>query len=462
MNTSHISLHCRRPHSTLSLALAGLVLATAGMGSADARRLPAPASDADFRSYPNQDERVELGQLLFFDKVISGNQNASCATCHHPLAGTSDGLSLPVGEGGVGISVTRNTGSGDDEVGERVPRNAPQLFNLGASEFVFMFHDGRVADLGDGTMLTPNGIMDGLDSALAAQSQFPVTAGAEMAGQAGENSVADAAAAGNLDGPGGVWEQLAQRLQAIPEYVDLFRAAFPDDISQASDITFKHAANAIGAFEDVQWRAIDSPFDRFRRGNHRAMSVEQRLGMSLFYGRAGCSQCHSGSYQSDQQFHAIAMPQIGPGKGDLGPGGDNHGDLGRGRETGDAADNYKFRTPSLRNVAVSGPWGHDGAYNSLEAVVRHHLDPVNSLENYDTSQAVLPANDALDPLDFIHHANADNRAAIAAANELAPKTLRERQFRYLMAFLGSLTDPKAVDLRADVPASVPSGLPLAE
>lgn len=462
MSQSLTTTQSRRFRSPLALAITGLVLAMSGITAADARRLPAPASDADFRVYDNQDARFELGRFLFFDKVISGNQNNSCATCHHPLAGTSDGLSLPVGEGGVGLSVTRETGSGADAIVERVPRNAPQLFNLGASEFTIMFHDGRLRDLGDGTMQTPAGVQTGIDSALAGQAQFPVTSPAEMAGQAGENSVADATAVGNLDGPGGVWEQLAQRLQAIPEYVDLFKDAFPSEISQASDITFKHAANAIGTFEDVNWRSINTPFDRFLRGDRRALSVEQRIGMRLFYGRAGCSTCHSGTYLTDQQFHAIAMPQIGPGKGDPGPGGDNHGDLGLGRESGDPADNYKFRTPPLRNIALTAPYGHDGAYNSLEAVIRHHLDPVNSLENYDTSEAVLPTSATLDGQDFVHHSNADNRAAIAAANELAPRNLRDRDVDYLLAFMQALTDPSAVDLRSDVPDSVPSGLSLVE
>ena len=88
--------------------------------------------------------KVELGKFLFFDKEFGGNRNISCATCHHPMAATGDGLSLPVGEGGAGLGMTRDTGTGEDQIHERVPRNAPHIFNLGAREFTRMFHDGRV------------------------------------------------------------------------------------------------------------------------------------------------------------------------------------------------------------------------------------------------------------------------------------------------------------------------------
>ena len=103
------------------------------------------------------------------------------------MADTGDGLSLPVGEGALGLGVTRDTGSGDDAVPERVPRNAPPLFNLGAREFTTLFHDGRVeVDPDHGTGFnTPAGddLPTGLDNVLATQAMFPVTSGTEMAGQ---------------------------------------------------------------------------------------------------------------------------------------------------------------------------------------------------------------------------------------------------------------------------------------
>ena len=229
--------------------------------------LPEPVSDADYYDKGAPDSaKVELGKQLFFDKILSGNFNISCATCHHPFAGTADGLSLPIGEGGRGLGVTRDTGVGPDVVHERVPRNAPALFNLGAREFTHLFHDGRVQP----NAMFPNGIESpagfdlppGLDSPLAAQAMFPVTSATEMAGQAGENAIADAAAAGDLAGPNGVWAQLAERLGGIDGYVEQFISVF-DDIDSAQDIRFTHAANAIAAFEARNWRADNSPFDRY-------------------------------------------------------------------------------------------------------------------------------------------------------------------------------------------------------
>ena len=234
-----------------------------------------PKPNYDFRT-PSA-EKVELGRVLMFDKILSGNMNISCGTCHHSLADTGDGLSLPVGEGGEGLGVTRNVGAGDDLIHERVPRNAPPVWNLGDNAFHTLFHDGRVTTVtgagfpsGCDTPAKHN-LPDNLENVLACQAMFPVTSATEMAGQEGENSVADAAAAGNLAGPGGVWEQLALRLQAIPEYVDMFKAAFPKGdyrVKKASDITYAHAANAIAAFEGAAWRADNSPFDQFLRGEH--------------------------------------------------------------------------------------------------------------------------------------------------------------------------------------------------
>ena len=389
--------------------------------------------------------------------------NISCTTCHHPLTDTGDGLSLSIGEGGVGLGMTRNTGFGDEAVHARVPRNAPQVFNLGAREFERMFFDGRVAvnpnapsgfDSPAGDLLPL-----GLDNVLAAQAMFPVTSATEMAGQEGENAIADAGAAGDLPT---VWAILAARVQSIPVYVDLFVKAF-DDIEDPSQITYAHAANAIAAWEAAAFRADRSPFDRYLRGEVDAMSGAQLRGMDLFYGGANCASCHSGTFQTDQGFHAIAMPQIGPGKGQNLPGFEGGlDDLGREAVTGSESDRLKFRTPSLRNVAVTGPWGHDGAYNTLEGVIRHHLDTSYALEHYDTSQTALPPRPDLDAIDFLCHHDPARRAILMQHSELGSMSLSDGEVADLVDFMDALTDPRSLDLRFTVPMSVPSGLPVFE
>ena len=424
-----------------------------------------PTSAVAQLSTANDGNVSKLGKFLFFDKILSGNQNISCATCHHPFAALGDGLSLPVGAGGTGLGVTRETeGKPSQAIVERVPRNAPHLFVIGDNEFTDMFHDGRVAV--DATQpsgfLSPAGdnLPMGLNSLLAAQALFPVTSAAEMAGQPGENAIADAAAQNDLSSPEGVWAQLATRLRNNDEYVQLFIDAF-DDVNTAADISMVHAANAIGEFEATTWRCDNSPMDQYlRTGSLDTVSSKALRGGELFYGKANCNECHTGVFQTDQKYHAIAMPQIGPGKGD---GSDGHDDFGRERVTGEIDDRYKFRTPTLRQVAFTGPWGHSGAYNSLEAVVRHHLNPVESLNNYDPTQALLVSRDDLDQLDFIAHNDLGRREALANANTLEPIELTDSEVSDLLEFLTiALTDTSCTDLRIDVPKHLPSGLPIAD
>ncbi len=490
----------RRPVLYSALA-AGLTVGLAGpMVAGNDAPVPVPAvSDADFHhDGAPREAMVALGRALFFDKILSGNRNISCATCHHPAHASGDGVSLTLGEGAAGLGPERAAGP-DQPVLGRVPRNSQALFNVGAREFVRMLHDGRV-EL-DTTGSLPSGfwtpareqLPPGLDSALAAQALFPVLSNVEMAGHQGENEIADAIAVNRLGGPDGAWDLLAQRLRAIPDYVALFSAAYPE-IEGPDGITYVHAANAIAAFETVAFRADASPFDLYLRDpDANPLPEAAERGMALFYGEAGCAACHSGSLQTDQGFHAIAMPQIGPGKGD---GADDSywretgfqrrlEDFGRYRVTFDPADLYHFRTPSLRNVALTGPWGHAGAYATLEAVVRHHLDPIAALEAYDIDQAVLlPAATVIErsgtgselrfgpvnPARRADHALRDGwvqqtaalRQQIADASELPARDLSDAQVADLIAFLHALTDPTSRELDHLVPATVPSGLPVAD
>ena len=443
--------------------------------------LPEAVTDADFYDDGNPTpEKVELGRLLFFDKILSGNRNISCATCHHPDHGTSDGVALSFGEGASGLGPNRQPGQKKSEaVHGRIPRNSPALFNLGAREFTRLFHDGRVeADTHgyyEGGFITPAKwkLPSGLDSALAAQAMFPVTSPDEMAGQKGENPVADAVSLNRAAGPGGAWDLLAERLRAIPEYRKRFEDAFSPLKSMVPRISLLCMPPMPSQLlKAVAFRADNSAFDRYLRGEKNALQENAKRGMALFYGQARCVSCHSGKFQTDHGFHAIAMPQIGPGKAD---GKDpaywrasgHRGfveDFGRGRVTARSEDNYKFRTPSLRNVAVTGPWGHAGAYDSLEKVVRHHIDARNRLEQYEIPEDLLPPLPAVLELtasgsSLEHHwLNASRlkgflmrdswvvgqralRQRIASANELQPVELSDSQVNDLISFLKGLTDP---------------------
>ncbi len=450
-----------------------------------------PVVDADFYDdgvFPAA--KVRLGTLLFFDKILSGNRNIACATCHHPRFATTDGVAMSLGEGAVGLGPDRRVAARTPVI-DREPRNSQALFLLGAKTFTHMFHDGRVAVDPErywrsGFRSPALGVLPrGLDNVLAAQAMFPVTSEVEMAGHDGENPIATAAAAQTLARFTRVWALLARRLRAIPEYVALFRDAYPEIVA-AEQITFVHAANAIAAFEAAAFRADDSPFDRYLRTRDPApLEPDAFRGMALFYGKAGCAGCHGGKFLTDQRFHAIAMPQIGPGKSS----GNDNGywratgfllrveDWGRYLFTKRVPDKYRFRTPSLRNVELTGPWGHAGAYNSLEAVVRHHLDPVRSLNAYDPATARLPPIDhaigrwSFEPVEEDRMADYRRRdawvqnsprlrQAIAAANELALEPLADAEIADLVAFLKSLTDPRSRDLTHLIPARVPSGLPV--
>ena len=338
-----------------------------------------------------------------------------------------------------------------------MPRNAPHLFNLGAKQFETMFHDGRLTANPDhpSGFDSPAGddLLPGLDHALAAQAMFPPTSAAEMAGQVGENAVADATATGNVQE---VWRLLTERVVANDEYWQLIQQAYPN--VQKQDVTFVHIANAIGAFEATAFRADNSRFDRYLRGEYTP-SQSERMGYKIFKGKGNCMSCHTGVLQTDHQFHALGIPQIGPGKGD---GLEGHDDFGREQVTADANDRYRFRTPTLRNVAVTGPWGHDGAYDTLEAMVLHHLNPEQSLENYDSTQARLPPRADLDEIDTMVHNDSMSRDALKAAIEIQPVNLSSEEVAYLIEFLNALTDPKSLDMRSTVPYKVPSGLPMGD
>jgi cytochrome c peroxidase len=281
---------------------------------------------------------------------------------------------------------------------------------------------------------------------------FPVTSPDEMAGHYSESDVSQAVREGIITGPGGVWDILARRVAAVPEYRALFAAAVPE-IAAGREIGFTDISNAIGAFMGFEWRSDDSPFDRHLRGEV-PLAGPAAAGMELFYGKAGCAGCHSGPFQTDHRFHAMGAPQLGPGKGARFEPHDR--DEGRFRVTNDPADLYAFRTPSLRNIALTGPYGHAGAHAALPAFLTAHLDPKAALAGYDRALVRLPALAGAE--DWAVMDDPAELAAIAAAVVTPPVALSPAEIDTLYAFLLALTGDTALEGRLGVPQTVPSGL----
>lgn len=427
-------------------------------GALAAGQLPAPLTDADFPSHLMPE--VELGRQLFWDKILSGNRNISCATCHHPRFGTSDGVSLGIGEGGIGLGRDRKPDP-TDYPEQRIPRNAPGLWNVGANGFTVLFADGRIEM--DPTRPTgfrtpmEDEMVRGFTSVLSAQTMFPVLSSDEMAGHYEENEVSMLVRQGRLTGPSGAWAAIASRVAGIPAYERQFKLVYPE-IAAGRAISFTDISNAIAAYMTFDFRSDTSPFDEWLRGEADLDPAAKR-GMTLFYGEAGCATCHSGALFTDMKFHAMGDPQIGPGKAERFE--EHQHDTGRQKVSNRLADAYAFRTPSLRNVTLTAPYGHAGAYASLDAYLRQHIDPGSGLMRYELTNAILPAMRVGKP-DLSTSQEAADYVGIAAAAASAPHvSLSELQLADIEAFLAALEDPTAkAGGRMGVPDSVPSGLPV--
>ncbi len=415
--------------------------------------LPQPLQEEDFIAF--DEGQARLGQLLFFDPILSGNRNIACATCHHPQLGSGDGLSLGIGEGGEGLGRDRTPGAGDAKIVKRIPRNAPALWNLGAKEIDILFHDGRlsVSDIYENGFDSPaqEWLPDGLNSILAAQALFPMTAEFEMAGNPKENQIAGAV----YDRIDNVWPIVAKRVRIIPEYAEMFIAAF-DDVYRALDIEITHIVNALAAFEAHEFTSYDSPFDAYLSGDEAALNADQKAGMELFYGKAECSSCHSGKLLSDQEFHALMLPHFGPGK--TRQWDPIVRDVGRMGASDRLEDAYRFRTPMLRNVALTGPYGHNGAYADLEAMVRHHMDPRTAFAAWEKGNAVLPEVPWLEKADFRSFEDTRERARLASQTDIERIELNDDEVAQIVAFLHALTGTESIKGRLGIPNSVPSGL----
>ena len=421
---------------------------------------------------------AKLGQDLFFDPLLSGDRNISCATCHHPDFAMADGRTLPIGTGGSGLGpervfvdrvtlgaeagavrrlpgqidpITGETVVTNPFVGQFVPRNSPTVIN--SALFSAQFWDGRVESyaLQGAKVETQESVINdlGMTDVLAAQALFPITSLHEMAG----------ATLGGLP-PQTIRTQLLARLQEesgyLVQFLDLFGDQVAEDAGPEEAITLPNIALALAAFER-RFIFTDAPWDNFLAGDDQALTDQEVQGALLFYGEAkagvNCVQCHSGDLFTDMDFHNLLAPQLGPGKGN---GYTQREDWGRANVTFDIRDRYKFRTPSLRNVTLTAPYFHDGAYATLESAIAHHCNIVDGASAYDPSANGVPPTffSSLQPY------QPSKQWASAAQQLQKGLPLDEQDIADLVAFLGALTDPAATDLAKFIPESVPSNLPL--
>lgn len=332
-------------------------------------------------------EKVELGRLLFFDRRLSHNNTISCAMCHIPEQGfTSNEIATAVGI-----------------EGRTVRRNAPTIYNVAYLER--LFHDGR-------------------ETTLEQQIWGPLLAANEM----GNPSVG----------------QVVEQIKAIPGYQERFEAAF-----EGRPPSMETLGMALASYQRLLVSA-GSAFDRwYYGGDEQALTTEQVAGFELFNGSAGCSGCHLINEEfalfTDNQMHNTGIGyrrsmskapdelkvHIAPGvevkmRGDVVADASEPppNDLGLYEITGNPADRWKYRTPSLRNVALTAPYMHDGSIASLEKVIAF----------YDEGGV---ENELLDP-------------------RIRPLGLDQEQKAQLVAFLRALTGENVDQLVADAFA-VPVG-----
>ncbi len=386
---------------------------------------------------------VALGRALMFDKILSGNRDISCGSCHEPSLHATDGLPLAVGTGGTGVGAARTLGPGRSFV----PRNAPSLLNS-AIGLTYVFWDGRLTRFGPPPPELP--FPADLSNLLVAQAMMPVLNRREMRGEVGDldvfgnpNELAQFADTESTQ----IWNAVMQRVLAIPEYVRMFGAAYPGQTTY----TIREAAIALATFQMDQLMRTNSPFDRYLARDDNALSVEAKRGGVLFFGDARCSSCHNGPFLGGQQFSNSGAPQLGPGVGNGAPL-----DLGRGALPNNDFYKFAFRVPPLRNVELTAPYFHNGSLATLESVVAHYNDVTKSLREFDP--ATLPA-----AVRGSYHGDGATINGVLATLDFRlrdPLHLTEAQQHELVEFLKSLTDPAARDLSGIAPTSVPSGLPI--
>lgn len=414
------------------------------------------------RSLPTIDQPIAiLGRALFFSKSLSGQFDTACASCHHPVLGGADQLTFSVGVDALNpdqLGIGRRNKTDEFEV----PRNAPTVFNTGLWD-TGLFWDSRVESLGKepGThgsqsgIRTPDSAFGEADSAAganlaAAQAKFPVVSEYEMRGETFEegsdNDTIRTHLAARIGGYGVGSDELENN-----GWLARFQEAFGINSNAESLITFERIAQAISEYEQSMV-FVDNPWQHYLEGDLEALTEQQKRGAILFFsppqqGGAGCAACHNGPLFSDGQHHTVAFPQFGPGQDD-----GTVDDLGRERATADTSDRFRFRTPSLLNIAQTAPYGHAGSFDTLERVVRHYLNPPLSVEGFFDQKewCQLPQfEQRTDCASLFPDSPANSRLALeklrneqlARTSRLANIRLNENDVSALVSFLEALTDP---------------------
>ncbi len=390
---------------------------------------------------------ANVGRLLWFDTLTGLNDDNTCAGCHSPTAGFGDTQSIAIG-------IQNNSIVGPHRAGPRNMRRTPTAINT--AFYANLMWNSRFAalssdpfDNGAGFLFpAPEALtLSGQPHLLAAQAFIPPTERTEVAG---------------FDFPGdndAIRAEVLSRLNANANYRALFGRIFPA-VRAGAPISFDQFGQAIAEFE-FSLTFANASLDQFARGQRSALTDDEKQGALLFFGAAGCVKCHSvagaaNEMFSDFQDHVAGAPQIAPRlTNNSFDGAGANEDYGHEDVTGDPADRYKFRTSPLRNVALQPTFMHNGAFTSLEAAIRYHLDAAGAAPGYTPTGQGLAA-DLSGPLGPTTMARLDPLLA-------TPVRLSKQEFKPLVAFVRyGLLDARAAParLRRLVPQAVPSGRPV--
>jgi cytochrome c peroxidase len=391
-------------------------------------------------------KRANLGRLLWFDIIGGLNNDNSCGGCHSPTNGFGDTQPIAIG-------IDNNFVVGPNRTGPRNQRKTPLAVN--SALYPTLMWNSRFAALsGDPfdnkagfRFPPPEGLsLSHLPHLLVSQAFIPPTERVEVAG---------------FDFHGGnddIRNEVLARINGVGEYRKLFGLAFPE-VSAGEAINFDHFGKAIAEFEFTLVFS-DAPIDRFARGERHALTESQKVGALLFFGKAGCAQCHSVAGESNEMFsdfrqHVIGVPQIAPSFGNVvfdGP--EANEDFGLEQVTGNPDDRYMFRTAPLRNVAVMPAFMHNGAFVRLEDAIRHHLDPYTAARNYTPRDLPPDLQGPTGPIEPV----------LARLDPLLQKPIQltEEEFSALVDFVrNGLLDRRILPehLKRLVPKQLPSGSP---